>query len=719
MKRAALLAIVAIIAGVFVAMPRPAGAHATLVRAEPAENAFIRNVPREIILTFSETLDPARSRITVLDARGAPIASGGTVTSAGLRLQLAVELPGPGIYNVVWENVSTVDGHPLSGSYPFTVLNPDGSLPAGENLVATTGSDPDPPPSAESVVVRALALFGLVLVVASVLPGALMPAIRRRPRWEAVLAAGIVVLGVATALQAFVLADTGGGRGWSSILLETRLGQWWLVRAGAVLAMAAAVLLARWPRAAAAALLGASAVYLAGFTATSHAAAGTGAGWASISDFVHGAAALTWLGAVTGLAITARASGPDPAYRRLMPRFGLLASASVFALLATGLLNALILLGATDDLWTTRYGLTLTAKMTATVPLLGIALYNARRGRRLLESGRGDATARFVRFALAEALVGGLVLFGAALLTQSTVAKNVFERPDDRPFDSTVEAEGLAVRLQVDPNRTGLNTYTVTLAEDGVPVEADRVRLTFRYQDDQTLGPSTLTLARTDQGVFLGAGPYLTLEGDWRVEVEVRRPDVDDTFAFFAVRPAGAAVAQVAIGPAWANPAAALSWNEFAGFVALIAGLGIALFRGRLPRRGRALGWGANSFTVGLFGFGMVLLFGVHGHQPATGLPRNPIFPDSDSIARGREIYEQNCVACHGRAGVPPPGLDLDPYPLDLTVHVPQHPDGQLYLFIAEGLPGTAMPAWREEGLTDEQIWHVVNYLRTLAATDR
>ncbi|WBL36151.1 cytochrome c [Tepidiforma flava] len=64
---------------------------------------------------------------------------------------------------------------------------------------------------------------------------------------------------------------------------------------------------------------------------------------------------------------------------------------------------------------------------------------------------------------------------------------------------------------------------------------------------------------------------------------------------------------------------------------------------------------------------------------------------------------------------MPPPGLDLNPYPLDLTVHVPQHPDGQLFRFIADGIPGTAMPAWKEQGLTDEEIWHLVNYLRTLA----
>ena len=84
-----------------------------------------------------------------------------------------------------------------------------------------------------------------------------------------------------------------------------------------------------------------------------------------------------------------------------------------------------------------------------------------------------------------------------------------------------------------------------------------------------------------------------------------------------------------------------------------------------------------------------------------------------------RTLYEQNCLSCHGRSGTPPSGLDLNPYPLDLTVHVPQHPDGQLYNFISNGVPGTAMVAWKDAGLTEEQLWHLVNYLRTFAPADR
>jgi len=196
---------------------------------------------------------------------------------------------------------------------------------------------------------------------------------------------------------------------------------------------------------------------------------------------------------------------------------------------------------------------------------------------------------------------------------------------------------------------------------------------------------------------------------------------VDDATAIFDVRPAGLAVNRVRRGGAWANPSPGLSWNEFGGFAILFVGIGFALWRDPIRRLGRRGGLAANLGMMVGFGFGTLLLFGVHSHAPLVALPKNPVVADANSIVNGRKLYEQNCIACHGAAGVPPKGLDLNPYPLDLTVHVPQHPDGQIFKFIADGIPSTAMQAWSQGGgkLTDEQIWHLVNYLRTFTPVDR
>ena len=42
------------------------------------------------------------------------------------------------------------------------------------------------------------------------------------------------------------------------------------------------------------------------------------------------------------------------------------------------------------------------------------------------------------------------------------------------------------------------------------------------------------------------------------------------------------------------------------------------------------------------------------------------------------------------------------------------HTDGQLFYWVSYGVPGTGMPAWRDE-LTEQQRWDVINYIRTFA----
>jgi mono/diheme cytochrome c family protein/uncharacterized membrane protein len=85
-------------------------------------------------------------------------------------------------------------------------------------------------------------------------------------------------------------------------------------------------------------------------------------------------------------------------------------------------------------------------------------------------------------------------------------------------------------------------------------------------------------------------------------------------------------------------------------------------------------------------------------------------------LARGREIYQANCIQCHGIGGRGdgPLAASLRPPPVDLTVHVPLHSDSTLTGWITNGIPRTAMPAYGGQ-FSPEEIQAVVNYLRDLA----
>lgn len=99
----------------------------------------------------------------------------------------------------------------------------------------------------------------------------------------------------------------------------------------------------------------------------------------------------------------------------------------------------------------------------------------------------------------------------------------------------------------------------------------------------------------------------------------------------------------------------------------------------------------------------------------------NPMPASPESLAAGERIYRRECEACHGIAGAGdgPAAGPLQPRPADLRVHVAAgHSDGVFFYFVSEGVRGTAMPGFKDR-LSESERWHVVNFIRTLALTDR
>lgn len=100
----------------------------------------------------------------------------------------------------------------------------------------------------------------------------------------------------------------------------------------------------------------------------------------------------------------------------------------------------------------------------------------------------------------------------------------------------------------------------------------------------------------------------------------------------------------------------------------------------------------------------------------------NPLPATPDNIAKGESIFNGNpnrvsCMTCHGAKGDGKGKLaDLfDPRPRNFSCAdtIKGIPDGHLFWIVRFGSPETSMPPHKR--LSDEQIWQVVHYIRTLA----
>jgi methionine-rich copper-binding protein CopC len=99
----------------------PASAHAFLKTAIPAVGSTVAKPPTEVVIDYTEGVEPLFSTITVESASGARVDTGHVHLEGGeSHLATALKPLAPGRYHVVW-HVTATDTHKTQGSFDFTV----------------------------------------------------------------------------------------------------------------------------------------------------------------------------------------------------------------------------------------------------------------------------------------------------------------------------------------------------------------------------------------------------------------------------------------------------------------------------------------------------------------------------------------------------------------------------------------------------------------------
>jgi copper transport protein len=707
----------------------PVHAHALLLRSNPAANAVLAQAPAQVELYFSEAVEPGLSTISVLDSNGKAVDLGDVRVDPNDPTRMTVSLGSllDGVYTVSWKAISATDGHLTSGSFPFAIGNVSSSALAGQ----TQKTSSQLPLSA--LVSKWLILASLALLIGRVsytvlvwkpalnAAGEILPSeISSPPVWATISQFALMglLIGVILGILSEAGQTTGNELVWpwapetSRVVIDTRIGAIMLIRLG--LALIYVWMLksrpAGWKFWAG---FGSGLALLLSVSLTAHAATQAHPLIPVLSDWIHMIGMCFWLGGlaylITGLRGFRRFKLVDQTRLTSLcvERFSTMALVSVGAIGVTGLYAAYLRVGTFSALITSIYGNALLLKQVFVGLLLLLAAINLLfisprlKKARLQGASEIDLVGRFGKMVMAEVVLACLLLASVSLLTYLPPAKIT---PPITDLNASRSADDLRVELTISPGAVGQNAFTVRLTSGGQPVQVVKEALLRFTPARNNVPPSEVQLLGQGNGTYTAKGSYLSLPGNWQIQAVVRREDKFDSYANF----------NFSVSAPGASRESAATQNV-AGGIILLDGLLFALAMFSLK-----------SDPLIRFGIPAVLttillmagIFYLTRPVVAVNSQANPIAPDEKSIAAGEAIYAAHCVVCHGESGKGdgPLGLALIPRPADLTIHaVPGvHTDAQLYGWITDGFPGSAMPAWRSS-LSDTDRWNLVNFIRTLA----
>jgi copper transport protein len=410
-----------VLAGLALAVPGAAWAHATLTQTSPSFQQRLAASPRFVQLRFDQSVKALPTAITVYTAKG-KVVSGSAKPGTDPRIvRVPVQKLARGAYTVRWRVVSA-DSHVVSGVFTFGVRV---KAPPATAAFGASG------PSTREHIVRWLYFVALALVAGGlgfrllVLRGPLPAAVERR--FYRLVGFGVVSV-IQVGILAFLLRAEDALQlpfgnflyGDLSPIATLRFGRAFVVMTLGFAFVSALLFLAwltekrilLWP----AFLL---AIGLAsGLSLSGHDAVDAGSSWLSeAADWLHLAAASLWVGGLVQLAFVVWPLAPE-LRRQSFLRFSRLATVCIAVLLGAGTYLSVVRLPHLHDLWSVSYGQVLLVKLgLVSLALLWGAVHHFV-VRPALERGAAPF-AGLPRSLIGESAVGVAILLVAAILVES------------------------------------------------------------------------------------------------------------------------------------------------------------------------------------------------------------------------------------------------------------------------------------------------------------
>jgi copper transport protein len=539
MKRYAAFIILFIIA---LLQPSVMMAHASLIKSTPAPNSLFAVSPQQIALMFNERLENSLYYIKVINDEGQSVTSNKAQMDAR-QTTVTLELPklAEGTYLTTYHIVSA-DGHPIAGSYLFTV-----GTSLGDNTFIAPSSTVQGQSftwnmSIQEWLLNSSRIF-FYMALLSMIGWVIWSSVIRRTdettqhallKWQVgLLRFFMIALIFLVYFHYQELIGEGGVQELLHLFIGTSIGISWL--SCFMLALLGFIVLQRklWID-----LLWAAAM-IASKVLNGHAMAFKPIGWTFILDVVHLLAAAIWVGGLLAGFVFWR----NKAFLlHWLPVFSKAALSSIIVLTITGTATTLIFLPKLSYVLYTQWGTFLLIKVGLVFFIAFVGYWIRSHLRKDRISTDIDKRSLSIWFRVDLSLMV-LVVSIVGLLTYAAPL------PPNQPLDWHVMGEKAHFTVNITPNIPGSNAFSVEVWLPNQAGKPKKIELLLQYEDDRSIAPISVPLEALDDSsqesgagvnesfdgfkkyMFKSEGPYLSFAGKWGLQFKILDAK-DEEFSF-------------------------------------------------------------------------------------------------------------------------------------------------------------------------------------------
>ncbi len=520
----------ALVVGLFIWIaPTIAGAHATLVEVEPAPNSQFIESPSIVKLSFNEQIDQGLYYIHVYNQSGRKVTSAETQLNA-MKTGIELDLPklDPGVY-VVSYHVISLDGHPISGSYPITVgslsISEEEPILPGLSTHEHSGTGAFSISMMTQYITRAFWYLTMTALVGWLIWLRWVPvSISRNPYYRQHILLQLqrghfigLLFVVFTHMEDLlgrnnisevltVFTSTGVGISWLGMLIASLvgffvLGRTWIIDLTWIIA------------------------YIAAKSISGHAISFSPQ-WVTVGlDIIHLCAAALWVSGLIFVWIAWRRREADRL--ELFQRFSRVALISIAVLSVSGVLTLWFFLPSLIYLTYSMWGLSVLIKVGFVLLIICIAT-----GLRTFISREREQT---VRLLLKVDIIGMLAIM--ILVGFMTYAAPL---PANEKLNWHVMGEEIHMTADITPKVQGTNTFQVKVWLSEMRGKPKEVQMILKYQDQANMAAIRVPIAVYEDSAFeesfgmvkhsyQAVGPYLPFRGKYQLEIRVMDLENNET----------------------------------------------------------------------------------------------------------------------------------------------------------------------------------------------